>query len=116
MKKTSTALKGVECSLCRYVISYVDAVVKTNKSEAAIESALSKVCDILPAAIKDKCAEMVISYGPILPALIAKYVTPDQVCDAIKLCSNGTQSVIRKLDLVKSFRCEDNCFAFRSSR
>ena len=38
----------VECVLCRYVVSYLDAILKTNKSEAAIEDALEKVCSIVP--------------------------------------------------------------------
>jgi hypothetical protein len=37
-----------ECMLCHYVITYLDAVLKTNKSEEAVEAALEKVCTILP--------------------------------------------------------------------
>jgi hypothetical protein len=37
-----------ECMLCKYVVTYLDAVLKTNKSEEAIEAALEKVCTILP--------------------------------------------------------------------
>ena len=106
LKKTVSAVKGVECLLCKYVVSYVDAVVKNNKSEAAIESALEKVCDVLPASFKDKCKELVVTYGPILPAFIARYGSPDQVCDALKLCNNGTQSAIRELDFTVPFCCK----------
>ena len=37
-----------QCMLCHYIISYLDAVLKNNKSEAAVEAALEKVCTILP--------------------------------------------------------------------
>lgn len=37
-----------QCTLCHYVISYLDAALKNNKSEEAIEAALEKVCTILP--------------------------------------------------------------------
>ena len=37
-----------ECTLCQYIVSYLDAVLKTNKSEAAVEAALERVCTILP--------------------------------------------------------------------
>ncbi len=37
-----------QCTLCHYVISYLDAVLKNNKSEQAFEEALEKVCTILP--------------------------------------------------------------------
>jgi hypothetical protein len=37
-----------ECTLCHYVVSYLDAILKNNKSEEAVEAALAKVCTILP--------------------------------------------------------------------
>jgi saposin len=40
-----------QCMLCRYVVSYLDAVLKNNKSEAAVEAALARVCTILPSKI-----------------------------------------------------------------
>jgi hypothetical protein len=40
-----------QCLLCHYVVTYLDAVLKTNKSEAAIEAALEKVCTILPSKL-----------------------------------------------------------------
>ena len=87
----ASAIGSAECSLCKYVVNYVDAVIQTNKSEAAIEAALEKVCGILPAPIKAGCVQFVDTYGPILVQLIEKYGTADQVCNALKLCNNGTQ-------------------------
>jgi len=43
-----------QCTLCHYVVSYLDAVLKNNKSEAAVEDALSRVCTILPSRINYK--------------------------------------------------------------
>jgi saposin len=37
-----------KCALCHYVISYLDAALKNNISEQAVEQALEKVCTILP--------------------------------------------------------------------
>jgi len=86
-------VNGAECSLCKYVISYLDAVLQNNKSEAAIEAALKKVCGILPEPLRPKCKEFVTAYGPILAQLLVKYATPEAVCDALKLCTNGTQEI-----------------------
>jgi saposin len=61
------------------------------QTEAAFEAALDKVCIILPASLKDKCMEFVATYGPVLPQLIARYITPDQVCNALRICQNGTE-------------------------
>ena len=86
-----SSINSAECSLCKYVISYIDNVIQNNKSEAAIEAALEKVCSILPGAIKTTCDQFVETYGPVLIQLIEKYGTPDKVCDALKLCQNGTE-------------------------
>jgi hypothetical protein len=37
-----------KCTICQYIISYLDAILKNNKSEQAVEAALEKVCTILP--------------------------------------------------------------------
>lgn len=76
-------------------MSYVDAVIQTNKSEAAIDAALEKVCTILPHTLQNSCVQFVDTYGPVLVEYIAKYATPAEVCDALKLCQNGTQEIIK---------------------
>ena len=91
-KPIDAADNSLECSICKYVVSYVDSVIQNNKSEAAIEAALDKVCTILPHSLNATCVQFVVSYGPVLVQLIEYYVTPDQVCAAIKLCHNGTQA------------------------
>jgi saposin len=86
-------VNSVECSLCKYIVGYVDTVIQNNKSEAAIEHALEKVCTILPHALNSSCVQFVDTFGPILVQLIQKYGTPDLVCDAIQFCHNGTQQI-----------------------
>jgi saposin len=88
------SVKSAECSLCKYVVTYLDTVLQSNRSQAAIEAALEKVCRILPASVKDKCDTFVTTYGPILAQLLVKYSTPDQVCNALKVCNNGTQAIM----------------------
>lgn len=43
-----------QCMLCRYVVSYLDAILKNNKSEAAVQAALTRVCMIIPSRIDKK--------------------------------------------------------------
>ena len=107
-KSAQSSVGTAQCSLCKYIVSYLDAVLQNNKSEAAIEAALEKVCGILPASLKTQCVKFVDTYGPILAQLLAKYATPEQVCDALKVCNNGTQqaamSVFDCLSLTNEFR------------
>lgn len=88
-----TTVKTAECALCKYIMSYVTAVIQNNKSEAAIQSALEKVCNILPGSLKSQCDQFVDSYTPVLYQILHTYVTPDDICAALKLCNNGTQLV-----------------------
>jgi saposin len=90
LKVVELDVNSVECSVCKYVVSYVDHVIQDNKTEAAIEAALEKVCTILPHALNASCVQFVITFGPQLVKLIEKYNDSVKVCDALKLCNNGT--------------------------
>ncbi|CAF3793085.1 unnamed protein product [Rotaria sp. Silwood1] len=75
-----------ECTLCHYVVSYLDAILKNNKSEAAVEAALEKVCTILPTKERAQCDEFVKTYGPVLAELIAEMADPDTICRYLGMC------------------------------
>jgi hypothetical protein len=91
-----------ECSLCKYVVTFVDTFIENNRTEEAVEAALEKVCTILPPALNGSCVNFVEDFGPILLQLIEKYDKPKEVCDAIRFCHNGTvvaETKSRKFDL-----------------
>ena len=75
-----------QCMLCRYIVTYLDAVLKTNKSEAAIEAALEKVCTILPTKEHAQCEQFVKTYGPVLAELITEMADPDTICRYLGAC------------------------------
>ena len=90
-KHENVSFKSVECTFCKYLIGYVDTATQNNRTPAAIEAQLEKACNILPATLKDNCTRLVKKYGPIIAILLATNATPVQVCNFIKLCTNGTQ-------------------------
>ncbi|CAF0982895.1 unnamed protein product, partial [Didymodactylos carnosus] len=75
-----------ECTICHYVVSYLDAILKNNKSEAAIEAALARVCSILPVKERGQCDQFVKNYGPVLAELIAEFADPQTVCRYLGMC------------------------------
>ncbi|UJR26420.1 hypothetical protein I4U23_007752 [Adineta vaga] len=75
-----------QCTLCHYVVSYLDAVLKNNKSEAAVEAALARVCSILPRKERPKCGEFIKTYGPVLADLITELADPRLVCRYLGMC------------------------------
>ncbi len=87
-------MESFNCSLCKYVVSYVDAVIQTNKSKAAIESAMRMACIVLPQSLSQPCFKFIASYGLILVEYISKYDTSFKVCIAAKICSNDTQETL----------------------
>ncbi|UJR22649.1 hypothetical protein I4U23_025689 [Adineta vaga] len=78
------------CTLCQYIISYLDAVMKNNKSEQAFEEALKKVCTILPSKERTQCDEFVKTYGPTLAQLIAEMADPKTVCHYLNMCQDSS--------------------------
>ena len=93
MRRLKSSSNSIPCVLCKYILQYLDNILQNNKSAAAIEAALEKVCDVLPAVVKDDCTNFVDKYGPLIAVLLARNATPEQVCDFLKLCNNGTQEM-----------------------
>ena len=91
IKLKELTVNSPQCTLCEFVLTYIDKQIGNNRSAAAIEAALDKVCNILPTPVRSNCTDFVNKYGPIIAILLAKNSTPAEVCDFLKLCSNGTQ-------------------------
>jgi len=75
-----------QCTLCHYVVSYLDAILKNNKSQAAVEEALARVCSILPRKERPQCDAFIKSYGPALAELIAEVADPTMICSYLGMC------------------------------
>ncbi|WAQ96189.1 SAP-like protein [Mya arenaria] len=110
---------GPECMLCEFVLKEIDNLLKGNMSEAAIKSALAKVCSLLPetiaeecdtfAAIKSalakvcsllpdtiaqECNNFVNQYAAQIIQLLIQEIDPKQICASIGLCA--TKEVVVK--------------------
>jgi saposin len=75
------------CSLCKYVVAYLDSFVKQNATVAELETLLDKVCTALPNKWVQQCESLVQQYGPLIVQLLEEEVAPDKVCTAIGLCT-----------------------------
>ncbi|XP_053383474.1 uncharacterized protein LOC123564714 [Mercenaria mercenaria] len=93
---TSTAA-GPFCVICEYVIEKLDDVLKGNRSEAAIKSALDKVCSLLPDTISGECDEFVNQYSNIIIQLLVNEIDPTTICTILSLCSTKTVSPLATL-------------------
>jgi saposin len=91
IQRAEVPINSIECTLCEFVVNYVNKALGANRSIAAVEALLEKACKILPSSLQPNCTGFVQKYGPIIALLLAKNETPVQVCDFIKVCHNGTQ-------------------------
>lgn len=105
---TSTRLTSpeasVECILCEFVLKEVDSILDGNTTEAAVEAALDKVCDLLPSTIRSACEDLVKEYAPEIIQLIVNGLDPQEVCTKIGLCTS-TRLTSPKAD-VECVLCE----------
>jgi len=93
----------VECAICQFVVGYVDKFIGTNKSQAAVDAALEKVCTVLPHSLNASCIAFVDQYAPVLLQYIIAHGTPDAVCAALKLCSNKTENIVPRKSILQLY-------------
>ncbi|KAI8521805.1 hypothetical protein Bbelb_015590 [Branchiostoma belcheri] len=87
------------CDDCKLVMTEVQALIKSNKSEAeVIEYLKVHLCEKLGALAKE-CNSTMDTYGPIIYQLLESKLDPDAVCKAVKLCP--TSELIARLQQVQ---------------
>ncbi|KAG8182465.1 hypothetical protein JTE90_020385 [Oedothorax gibbosus] len=100
--KKPKPVNDLECDLCDQVITQVLDMVKDQKTEEKIKEALDKVCSYLPSSWGAKCQNFVNSYTDILISLLTQEITPQEVCQALKLCP----VTIKKPEPVNDVECD----------
>jgi saposin len=89
--ETVKANDALECMFCKQVFNYVDAFITKNSTEAEIEQALERVCAFLPTSVRTECDTIIEQYTPTLIHLIVADFTPQEICQALGLCSASAQ-------------------------
>ncbi|CAF1527142.1 unnamed protein product, partial [Adineta steineri] len=85
---------SVECTLCKYVLSFVNVLLENNATVKEIEKALEVVCVILPAEYHKQCKNFVDTYAPVLVELIVELDDPNAVCQWLTLCGKSNNKFI----------------------
>ncbi|XP_064595110.1 uncharacterized protein LOC135461774 [Liolophura sinensis] len=107
---TAQIKASLGCEICEFLIDTADQYLQNNKSEAAINATLYKLCNDLPSTFQPLC----IAYVPQIVAALAKGLDPQKVCTEVKLCTgNGTSTSRTQNKLqskvqikVTSFECD----------
>ncbi|GAB6030848.1 hypothetical protein CHUAL_007684 [Chamberlinius hualienensis] len=77
---------SVQCALCEFALHQIQSMLGDNRTEAAIEDALKRVCDLLPPTLGEQCANFIQQYGPAIFALLAQELDPSIICTELQLC------------------------------
>jgi saposin len=76
----------VLCTICQYVVEYLDTQLRANKTEEALVAALDQVCKLAPSSLRDECNNLVNQYGIYLVQLVTEFADPLKVCRLATLC------------------------------
>ncbi|XP_041364558.1 uncharacterized protein LOC121379934 [Gigantopelta aegis] len=90
---TEITEEGAACALCEFLVQTIDKYIKQNKSEAAINQTVYKICNSLPEPLKDGC----LQFAPELVKVLSEGIDPKKACEKIKLCTNSTISTMSEL-------------------
>jgi len=99
------------CTLCEFVMTQLDSMLKDNSTEEEIRDTVEHVCDYLPKTVKDQCRAFVEEYGDMVINYLSQSLDPKEICTELKLC-DATGVVDIELpagqveDKLKLDRCE----------
>ncbi|XP_067673391.1 prosaposin-like [Haliotis asinina] len=88
---------SVQCTICEFALTEVDQILGNNRSQAAVEEALDKICNLLPSSVSTECVNFVNTYGPAIIKLLVANLKPDEICKEIGLCTQGVRAVKPKV-------------------
>ncbi|KAJ1528490.1 hypothetical protein ONE63_006899 [Megalurothrips usitatus] len=80
------------CPLCLLAVQQLETLVKDNKTEETVKSALESLCSKLPKSLVGECDNFVDTYSQQLVDMLIADFTPQEVCVYIKLCSASKPS------------------------
>lgn len=84
---------GQWCTLCDYVLHFVQEALSEEKNEDEIKKAVAATCDSLPRSISGNCRNFVDLYGDAVIALLVQEIDPSDVCPRLKLCPKSVKDV-----------------------
>ncbi|BFZ17741.1 hypothetical protein BsWGS_20780 [Bradybaena similaris] len=84
-------LSGVSCAVCEFAMQKLDIYLADKKTEAEIQAALGKVCDLLPVTIKSECDQLLQEYGQLITELLVHQLDPKKICTYLGQCKAHPQ-------------------------
>eukprot|EP00094_Tigriopus_californicus_P010505 TCALIF_10133-PA protein Name:"Similar to PSAP Prosaposin (Bos taurus)" AED:0.01 eAED:0.01 QI:34/1/0.87/1/0.85/0.87/8/809/757 len=77
------------CVICEYALHELQNFLGDVKTEAKVEEALEKICDVMPSTVADQCDHFVETYGPAIVQMVIHDIDPSEICSRLQLCSDN---------------------------
>nr|ADK94870.1 saposin isoform 1 [Penaeus monodon] len=87
----------VSCVVCEYALTQLEDMLEDNRTEAGIESALERLCALLPKSARKECDMFVEMYTDQVIQMLLNNLSPDEICTNLGLCKQ-TESALPVLD------------------
>jgi hypothetical protein len=100
-----TSVSPIVCNGCSFVLTWIDAKLKDNATEAEIEDDLEDFCENLPHQLNSTCWLIAADYLPEIFYYLNTDVSPSVICSKIGLCPSN----IYNIDNKKGEKYEDFC-------
>lgn len=82
---------GSWCTMCEYVLHFLQEELSNAKNEEQIKQAVLNVCHKMPSSISAECDNFVQLYSDAIIALLIQEVDPAAVCPKLKLCPDNME-------------------------
>jgi len=98
LSEHESVVSSKECSLCELVIFNVEKNLRSNATEAEVESILLQFCPhIGNKVLKDECINFTKNHIRDIVALLQRAIVPKKICEQLHLCSVHTPAPVAKV-------------------
>jgi len=98
-------VSDTSCVLCEFIIKTLEDIISDNATQQQIISTISRVCDILPRAIRTQCKTFVQENGAALIQIIVDRESPHSACQQLGLCSDRIEKFANQFEKVGDNMC-----------
>eukprot|EP00195_Chlamydomonas_chlamydogama_P008611 CAMPEP_0202892336 /NCGR_PEP_ID=MMETSP1392-20130828/2055_1 /ASSEMBLY_ACC=CAM_ASM_000868 /TAXON_ID=225041 /ORGANISM="Chlamydomonas chlamydogama, Strain SAG 11-48b" /LENGTH=397 /DNA_ID=CAMNT_0049576233 /DNA_START=195 /DNA_END=1388 /DNA_ORIENTATION=- len=88
---------GDSCDVCKMAVIEAHSLITNPSVQADLLNYTKALCDTVGATFADACKAYVDDYAPAMFDLLAKYLTPDELCVNLGICA--TPRIVRCKDL-----------------
>ncbi|XP_071808174.1 uncharacterized protein [Asterias amurensis] len=98
--------ESADCTICQLIGDKLKDLLQEPSTQEDIESALKKVCSLLPSSDQDSCDILIEQYTPALTDLLLTDFPPEYLCQLLKLCSTAVSDVEEVGESVECVLCK----------